>query len=297
MTPQQPDSRFWTGISLAALTALLWGLLGFALQRSFVFSDPATVSWFRFFLSFLILGAWSFFRDPGTLAEVRRIPWWMIPASLGLALNYFGYATGVQMTTPGNAQMLSQLGPIFVVVGGILILKERLTLRQWTGVAIALSGFLAFYYDQVSHLIAAQDRFQTGNQWIFFGSVTWAAWALLQKRASQRGLSSRTLNLFVYGWCAVFLLPTADFRPFPTFGPTEWGLLVLLALNTLVAYGALAAALSLAPSSLVNLVISTNPLLALAVSYESVHLLGWIGALLVLTGVVLSLRPQVQSKG
>lgn len=292
-----PAKNFWIGVGFAALTALLWGFLGFSLKRAFQFSDPSTVSWFRFLFSFLTLGLYVFFREPETRAVIRKIPFWMILAALLLSMNYVGYAKGVQITTPGNAQMLIQMGPLFVLLGGILILREKLNLRQWLGVGVASAGFLIFYRDQLAFLIESREQFQIGNAWLLFGSLTWAAWALMQKRATLLGFSSRSLNLFVYGWSAVFLFPFADLSPFLHFGSFEWILMILLGLNTLVAYGSFAAAMDQAPTAIVNLVVATNPLLALAFSSDEVHLFGWIGAFLVLLGVVLTLKPQVSSKG
>ena len=278
------------GLLLAALVALLWAVLGFGLREAFRFTDPATVSWFRFTFSFLALGLVILIRQPSSFARTRLIPWWMIVAAIGLALNYLGYAKGVQFTTPGNAQMLSQLGPLLAVVGGIFILHERLSSKQWMGVLVALAGFALFYWDQLQFFVASREEYERGNVWIIVGSVTWAAWALMQKRATRLGHTPRLLNFFVYGWSAVFLFSFAQLTTLEGLGLWPWVLLFLLALNTLVAYGALALALEKAPSSLVNLIIACNPLISLAISHEQVSWTGWVGAGFVLTGVVFTLK-------
>ncbi|MFN7728575.1 MAG: DMT family transporter [Bdellovibrio sp.] len=287
-------TKFFTdrnqGLLLAALVALLWGVLGFGLREAFRFSDPATVSWFRFTFSFLSLSLIIFIRQPESLPHTRRIPWWMILAALGLALNYLGYAKGVQFTTPGNAQMLSQLGPLLAVVGGIFILHERLSPRQWAGVLVALTGFALFYLDQLQFFVASREEYKRGNLWILVGSVSWATWALMQKRATRLGHTPRLLNFFVYGWSAVFLFSFAQLTTLQGLGLWPWVLLLLLAINTLVAYGALALALEKAPSSLVNLIIACNPLVSLAIDHDQVAWTGWVGAGFVLTGVVFTLK-------
>ena len=84
-----------------------------------------------------------------------------------------------------------------------------------------------------------------------------------------------------------------------TFGLYEWSLLLVLGLNTLIAYGLFGVALKLAPASQVSIIITLNPILTLAIiavggAYfsfipeEPISATGYLGAALVMTGVICS---------
>ena len=96
------------------------------------------------------------------------------------------------------------------------------------------------------------------------------------------------------------MLPLTEWSELPTVGLWDAFILGLLALNTVVAYGALSEALTRIPAAQVSVIISLNPLLTLAlmtyltqmnvqwIDGEPIHWRGFLGALLVVLGVILT---------
>src|SRR3546814_13378310 len=60
------------------------------------------------------------------LIALRRRHWLLLLiAGLMLIGNYVFYLLGVQYTSPANAQLLIQLAPLLLALGGIVVFRER----------------------------------------------------------------------------------------------------------------------------------------------------------------------------
>ena len=64
--------------------------------------------------------------------------------------NYVFYLLGVQHTTPANAQLLIQLAPLLMALGGIWVFGERFRAAQWLGLALLVAGMGLFFADQLA---------------------------------------------------------------------------------------------------------------------------------------------------
>jgi len=138
-----------------------------------------------------------------------------------------------------------------------------------------------------------------------FSGLWFAIYTLMGRSASQRGLNPWTTLLFTFGFAAVFLLafnllsfghiPGAATRPADFFWLgntwTGWGMLFLLAAGpTLAGFGLYNVSLTYLPSSVVNLVATSEPAFTAAIAYfllgERLTWIQMIGGLLILGGVV-----------
>lgn len=286
------------GILFAILTALLWGILAIALKVAVQQVDPFTIVWFRFTLAFSVLAIIIQFRRPQFFAIFRKPPIALIIAAIFLGINYLGFLQGINYTTPGNAQVVMQIGPIMLAVVGILVYNERLTIQQMIGFAIAGVGLFFFYREQITNLIGNKEIYNQGMLWILLGASSWVVYATLQKRLV-KSFAPQQLNLFIYLLPAIGYLPLVDFTIFINMSVGIWLLMVFLGLNTLVAYGALAEALKYTEANKISIIITCNPIItilvmllleALAVKWiapENFNPWAVVSGLLVITGAVL----------
>jgi len=276
---------------------VLWGVLPLALKYVLGLLDAATITWFRFLFSAVVLAAllWR----SGALPPVRsfrRGTWWLLAAAtLGLAVNYISYLVGLDWTTPANSQVLIQLAPLLLALGGIFVFGEEFTRLQWLGFGVLVSGLALFSWSQLSALAATLDTYVAGVGMIAFAAVTWAGYGLAQKQLL-RDLSSPAVMLLIYTGCTVCFAPFSAPATLAPLGTLGWLVLLFCAANTLVGYGAFAAALEHWEASRVSAVLSVTPLATLAfatlarlwipesVPAEQLSLLSFAGAGLVVLG-------------
>ena len=294
MPLHQASGRWKLGLLLALVTAGCWATLPVALKITLEQVDPYTLTWFRFVLAAAVMLAWLAARGGlSGFAALDGKRWWLLLlAALCLIGNYVFYLLGVQQTTPANAQLLIQLAPLLMALGGIFVFRERFNGWQWAGLAVITFGLALFFRDQLD--VGARG-YLAGSALVIVAAVVWAAYALLQKQLLLR-LSSPAILLFIYVVASVALLPLATPSALLGLDGLHWGLLLYCALNTLVAYGAFAEALAHWEASRVSAILATTPLLCLgtvaavhalwpaSIASEQVAPLGFVGAALVVVG-------------
>lgn len=297
-----PKTRIY-GILYAMVTAILWGFLSIMIKVAVVQVDPVTLVWFRFFTAFIFLFVWFLFRDPAKLSIFIRPPVILIIAALGLIINYIGYAKGIDYTTPGTAQIFIQLGPILLAVAGIVIFKEQLSKRQAIGFLITGAGLVVFYREQLALILHGENIFYRGIIWLIGAGFAWNVYSILQKKLVQKH-HPQQLNLIIYFVPILVLLPFVRFQSFSGLHTGDWTLLIILGLNTLVAYGALAEAFKYVEANKVSVIITLNPIITFVtmailvemqvnwIEVESITLIGFAGALLVIIGAILVILPK-----
>ncbi len=248
------------------------------------------------FVALLLLSVFLLIKEKGVHFFKPKVS--SILAGLFLAVNYFGYMKGIELTTAGNAQVMIQMAPTLLIFIGIFYFKEKLSARQLFGVAVAVFGFYFFYQSQITNALNSNIDLLAGNLWIFIAALTWALFTTLQKTSSYKSLNH--FNVVVYLFAAIALTPNANLFSLLTIGWLDLLVLFFLGLNTVIAYGCLGLALKKAPASQVSLIIILNPILTLLLLYifaslnldfiepENISLLNFVGAILVAFGVGLA---------
>ena len=289
------------GIGYALTTAFLWGFLAIFLKIAVHKVDPQTIVWFRFTVAFVCLACWQLFKDPQSFRIISRPPRMLLYAAVALALNYLGFMLAVHYTTPSNAQLIAQTGPILFAFSGIFFFQERLRKLQIAGFLLAITGFYLFYSQEIKLMIGTEQRYNTGVLIGLGGAVAWVVYAILQKKLVVY-YSGNTLNLFIFGFPDIDYLPFIKLSSLQGLSTGWWVLMIFLGLNTLLAYGSLAQALRLSQANKVSIIVLLNPIITFicmsfvgdfGLSYlksESFTRYTLIGALVVLAGAILVIR-------
>lgn len=291
------------GIIYASFTALLWGVLAIVLKIIDNDLEPATIVWFRFVLAFIILASWQAIKNPSSFKLMVKPPLLLIVATLGLAWNYISFMMGIHYTTPSNAQLFIQLGPMLLAVAGIVFFKERISRLQTIGFAIALAGIVFFYRDQLLAFFDMKEKYNLGVAFIFTSAIAWATYAVLQKKLVQKH-SIESLNLFIFGLPVLIYTPFINLEPLLHVSWITWALLLFVGLNTFFAYTFLSVALKLTDANKVSIIIILNPIITFIcmdiftrldvkwIEHERFSAISILGAVLVIAGAILVAKKQ-----
>lgn len=295
------------GLFYAGCSALCWSVLAIVLKYALTFANTGSIVWIRMLIASSCIILFFAFKKTHQLKILWEAPRWAVISALCLAVNYFSFTKGIEMTTASNAEIMIQLGPVLLILAGVFYFKETLSWIQWGGIFLALCGFSLFYWEQIGFAYEKAHIYFYGNLWVYFSAVTWALFAIFQKKLSFF-YSPQQLNMLTYTVCAIALSITADFNVLKSLSAHEWMILTFLGLNTLVAYGCLAEALKKAPAVEVSFIIVLNPLLTIffiqlmyflkinIIEHEPLDWRGYLGALLVVFGISCALLLKKRSR-
>ena len=294
------SGRWVYGLFLALLTAFLWGILPIKLKQVLLVMDPVTVTWFRLMVS----GSCLFIY----LAAVKRLPsrkvlgpkggWLVLMAVLGLVGNYVLYLMGLNLLSPGTAQLVVQMGPIMLLIASLFVFKERFSIGQGIGLLVLLLGFVLFFNQRLAELLTSLSDYTAGVLLVLLASTVWTFYALGQKQLLTVWNSLQVM-MVIYLFCALLLTPWVHPLEALELSPLQGWLLLACCMNTLIAYGAFAEALAHWEASRVSATLAITPLVTFGavaiaagiwpeyVHAEQINALGYGGAVLVVLGSAL----------
>lgn len=290
-----------TGFWMAFSTAVLWGLLPVALKYVLTGMDAYTITWWRFAVSLLGLGVFLLWR--GQLPSMRKMAGaafvLLAIALVTLVGNYVLYLIALDHTTPSVAQVVIQLAPLLLLLGGVFVFRERFDPRQWIGFAVLVAGLLLFFNERLPLLLRPTEGLGLGVILMVAAAVAWAIYGLAQKQLLVH-FTARQVLWMLYVGATVLLLPAARPTAILELDGMQLGMLAFCCANTLVAYGAFGEALHHWDVSRVSAVLSIAPLVTIGtmwvlersgialVAPEGLNALAIIGALAVVAGSIVA---------
>ncbi|MDP5143434.1 DMT family transporter [Rheinheimera baltica] len=303
----QITGKSLVGLTLALTTAILWGMLPIALKVLLDVLTPNTITAIRFLVAAVMVGIWLGFTGklPAMmLFRNRKVITLMLVAVAGLLSNYIMYLTGLNYLNAETGQVVIQLAPFLMMLGGVIIFKERLLRWQKVGAVTLVTGLLLFFNERLVQLVMQASNESIGVLLVVAAAVTWAAYALAQKQLLVH-FSSKQIMYMLYVAGTLAFVPVSAFEPLMTMSYLHWALLVFCCLNTVVAYGAFAEALHHWEASKVSAVLAVTPLFTILfaqltswlfpgfLSAQQLNISSLIGAFLVVLGSAMTaLAPQ-----
>jgi drug/metabolite transporter (DMT)-like permease len=295
------------GLVLALTTAILWGVLPIALKILLDVLTANSITAIRFFTAALIVGLWLAVRGKLPVLMLLRnitISKLMLIAIIGLLSNYILYLTGLNYLSAETGQVVIQLAPFLMMLGGVVIFKERLLLWQKIGALTLICGLLLFFNQRLVQLVLQASTESLGVLLVIAAGITWAAYALAQKQLLVH-YSSKQIMYLLYVAGAIAFLPVSEFAPLLSMSALHWALLVFCCLNTVIAYGAFAEALHHWEASKVSAILAVTPLFTILfaniiatlfpafLTAQQLNVWSWLGATLVVAGsAITALAPQ-----
>jgi drug/metabolite transporter (DMT)-like permease len=227
-------------------------------------------------------------------------PWgWSLLAGTFLALHFGFWIASLQETSVVTSVVLVTTNPLFVGLASPFVLGERVRGATWMGIGIATVG---------AALMAAEDVGEglgtvVGDLYALLGAVFGAGYLMIGRRARPHVSWVRYVGV-VYPVAAVLLVVSVlvageSFTGYSTKTFVVLGLLALV--PQLVGHSAINWSLAYVPAALVAVAILGEPVgataLAAIVLNETPTGFEVAGALLVLTGVYVALRPGLVRAG
>jgi drug/metabolite transporter (DMT)-like permease len=217
-----PETRLRLALALTWIAPGFWSVNYIVARMAIGVVDPYVLAFGRWAIAGALLGLVArseLWRERAQLRAAWRQH--LVLGALGMlicgAWVYLGARTAVAM----NIALIYACAPILIAVGASLWLGEQMRRAQVLGVALALVGVAhVVFKGQWSAL--GQVRLVAGDGWIVLATISWAAFALLQKKwPSPLGATARLAAICAGG--VLLLLPGALWEALgPQALPWSW---------------------------------------------------------------------------
>jgi drug/metabolite transporter (DMT)-like permease len=207
-----------------------------------------------------------------------------------------------ESTTAMNISLIYAASPVMIALGAVWWLGERFSLRQSLGVVLAMAGVVHVVV-QGQWRALAEVQWVLGDLLIVVAAMSWAAYALMQKKwVSPLGSTARLAAMCAGG--VVVLLPFAlwelTLESTPPLTPTALWLMVLAALLPgVLAYWFYGWTQKVLGASRVAVTLYLGPLYTAVAAWLVLNEpMGWfhlVGGLMILAGVGLVMAVPVQT--
>jgi len=260
------------GFTLALTTAALWGLLPIALKVVLQGMDAYTIVWWRFAAAMAGLGVFLALRGalPRLAGKGRAAIALLAIATLTLIGNFVLYLIALDHVTPSVTQVVIQIAPLLLLIGGVLVFHERFVRAQWIGFAVLGAGLLLFFNERLPLLAHPSEGLGLGVALTFGAGVSWATYGLAQKQLLRHFTAQQVLWM-IYVGATVLLLPWAHPAAIRSLDGLQLGMFAFCCVNTLLAYGAFVESLYYWDVSRVSAVLATAPLFTIGAMWAVEH--------------------------
>lgn len=301
MATQSTLTRGYTTALISSIILSTTAVFIRYLTQTYEIEPLVLAFWRALFVVLTLVVALRLFK-PGLLRVPRTHLVYL--AVYGLVLAFFNalWTLSVAQNGAAVATVLVYCSAAFTALLGWWFLKERLDWGKIVAVVLCLSGCVL-----VSGALNS-SAWQTNLLGILAGVLSglgYAIYSLMGRSASQRGLNPWTTLLYTFGFATIFLLAVnllpgnllpgtaSQLSDLFVLGSSVagWGVLLLLAAGpTVTGFGLYNVSLSLLPASVVNLVLTSEPVftavLAIILLGERLTILQLVGSLLIMSGVV-----------
>ncbi|MDF3831436.1 DMT family transporter [Cupriavidus basilensis] len=252
-----------------ALAMLIIGTVGaFATEAGL---DPVTTVFWRCVFATIFLGTWCFAR--GHLPDRSLSCWGLAIATLGgvcMVLSWVAFFAGFAMTTIATTTIVYHIQPFFVVLFGILFLKERVTLFQLMWMFGAFLG-VVLASGVTATPLSISERWFSGIGLTLVAALLYAVATILAKQLRAQRPEVTAFCQTLAG--IILLVPFAG----TSIPPASWGWLIGIGvLHTGIAYVLMYASYPRLSTPAIGVLTFIYPLVAILIDWSIYdHALGW----------------------
>jgi len=164
------------------INAIVWGCAFAIVKPVFDYLTPLQFLYFRFLVAGLIslpIFLVYYFKVHPKISYILKV---LLIELFGTALPLLILYHGLSQTSALEASLIGATGPIFVVLGGIIFLRERESPREWQGLTLSLFGSLLLILEPLwnGHTLIGSGL--SGNIAVLGYNLLYAIYAVVAKK-------------------------------------------------------------------------------------------------------------------
>lgn len=284
---------------------LVWGATPACGKILSTSMSPLLITGLRFVLTAGILFSWLFItgQKKAFRPDKKFIPFLIFMGFMGITVHNGLLFTGLHYTTATNTALIESIGPTATTILAFLFVGERLSRRGWVGIFISCCGALCIV-TKGSLDVLINMGFNIGDLLIVACEIAWSCYVILGWKAQKSRLSATALTAWngLFGGLLCFIIgfATGTLEVWQVNAQAVYGFLYLLLASGVFAFVTWNFAVAKVGASkagvFVYLVPLTGAIIGVTFLGEEILLSQIVGGLLIISGVVVTVRAKVQLK-
>jgi drug/metabolite transporter (DMT)-like permease len=291
-----------TAIVEAVLTVIIWGATFVATKIALQEVSPVAVVWMRFAMGLVVLGTAARLRKELSLPARGDVAYLALLGFIGVAFHQWLQANGLVTARATTTAWIVATTPIFIVLLGWIVLRERVSPMQGVGIGLASLGVLLVVTKGDAVALFMGRGATTGDVLVLISALNWAVYTVLSRRGLARMPAAKMMFfvmlsgwLFVNTWLLGF---GTGFREFGQLSIRGWAAIAGLGIfGSGLAYIMYYDALRVLPASQLGVFLNIEPLVTMLLAApllgEPITLMTVLGGGLIIMGIYLVNRGQV----
>ena len=290
------DSMQLNGYIAGVAAASIWGGMYVVSKVVLDVIPPFTLLSMRLVLGVLCLFMIMTFQRRWTLSR-GQILQALVVGLIGYGISLGFQFTGTKLSTAANAALVTSASPVFILLFGIWLLGERVSVTRSIALLLASIGVVAVV-DPRAVLLGGD--LALGNLILIGAAISWGLYSVLVKALTQRGATIEVSMYAFIGGLPLSLIAAGFERDIIRWSAIDGlvilGILYLGIVSTALAMYLWNSALAQLDAGIVSLLFFAQPIVGVSLGSiilgESLNLGFWIGAVLISAGLLLAAREQ-----
>ena len=184
--------------TLLLVVAAIWGIAGPVIKYTLPNFPPMVFLTYRFFISTLLMLPIVWVFKPKFLYSKREIVMLTAAGLLGSTLNLGLLFLGIEKTTVLDAIIIGNTAPIFVVIGGMYFLKEKISKKELAGIIVTFFGTLIIVVQPLFEGNLFNSQAIVGNLLIVAANIAWVFYVIITKPELKHRVDNLTMTTFTF---------------------------------------------------------------------------------------------------
>jgi drug/metabolite transporter (DMT)-like permease len=228
-TASKPASRL-KGMLILIFVMLTWGST-FTVTKGIINTiPPFYFAFLRFLVASVVLIIFYFIRRKKKRHTKTPLPYGILTLMgiFGVTLYYIFFNLSMIYTSASSGALVQGFGPVFIVIMATIFLKERLTIKEVSGIVLSVIGVVMVGFIAEVHNDALNSFL--GN-WLMIGAIAaWGAYTILSKKIAEIDALVVTCISTVIGTVLLFPLVVFELwnKPLPIISAGGWWAIIYL---------------------------------------------------------------------
>lgn len=287
---------------LLLLVCVIWGATPACGKLTVEAFSPLMITGMRFAFMAIAMFAWIFLtKDRKSIFFPKEILWVMIAMGfMGVLVHNGLLFLGLTYTTATNTALIESIGPTATTLLAFLFLGERLNAIGWVGIVVSCIGAVCIITKGDINVLL-NLKFNIGDIMILGCEVAWSAYVIISWRAHNKistlGLTAWS-SLFGSIWCFAVGAATGSLQIYEVHAESLLGFAYLVVCSGIFAFVAWNYGVQHVGASkagvFVYIVPLTGGIIGVLVLGEAIALAQILGAVLIMGGVMVTIRSKVR---